>query len=237
MDNNQMLDEFVRGYYAQLAEGVYNKPVPVSSNDTALVLIDVQKCIKKEYYMEVFKSNGIDVKPLIPVINQMEENTNNVLSNISKILDKCREKGIRPIHIKIEALLPDAADTGRLHKDAGMLYPKGSIGTEFCEEAAPLDDELVLKKTCSGCVTGTPIDRVMRNLGIDKVIVVGFYTDQCVSTSIRDFRDLGYEVLMVEDAMGAMSRERHNKALQSIKNIYANTETTESLLNRLDELE
>ncbi len=93
-----------------------------------------------------------------------------------------------------------------------------------------------MNKTCSGICVGTPIDRVMRNLGIKKVIVVGFYTDQCVSTSIRDLADLGYEVDMIEDAMTAMSQERHDRALQGIKFIYANCETAQQLLERIHSL-
>ena len=236
MDNNQVLDEFVRGYYAQLASGVYGEPVPISAESTALVLIDVQTCVTEEYFVEGFKAMGLDVESMMPALDQLGENANRVLDNIEKILTKCREKGIRPIHIKIEALLPDAADTGRLHKEAGMLYPEGAPGTDFCPQAMPLPGELVLKKTCSGCVVGTPIDRILRNLHIDSLIVVGFYTDQCVSTAIRDFRDLGYQVDMIENAMTAMSQERHDKALQGIQKIYANSETTEELLARLENL-
>ena len=236
MDNQKVLDEFVRGYYAQLASGVYANPVPLDPKTTALVLIDVQECVTEEYFVEGFKAMGIDVEPLMPALDQMGENTNKVLKNIEKILNKCREKGIRPIHIKLGSYLPDAADTGRLHTEAGMFYPPGAPGSDFVPEAKPLDGEIVLNKTCSGCVVGTPIDRIIRNLHIDSVLVVGFYTDQCVSTAIRDFRDLGYNVDMIEDAIGAMSQERHDRALQGIQRIYANSETTEQLLARLEEL-
>ena len=41
---------------------------------------------------------------------------------------------------------------------------------------------------------------------------------------------------MIEDAMAAMSQERHEKALQSTKFIYANCEKTEDLLARMDAL-
>jgi len=233
MDNNKALNEFTANYYGQLSSGVYGTPVPVSAKDTALILIDIQKCLTKEYFVKEFKAMDIDVDPIMPVLDQLEENTNKTLKNIEKILIKCREKGIKPIHIRIQSYLPDAADTGRLHSSAGMFYPPGSLATEFCEEAKPLEGEIVLRKTCSGICVGTPIDRILRNLHIEKVIVVGFYTDQCVSTSIRDLSDLGYEVDMIEDAINAMSQERHEKALQGIKNIYANCETTEELLARL----
>lgn len=236
MDNNKALNEFTANYYGQLAAGVYNKPVEVSPEDTALIIIDAQKCVTKEYFVEGYKAMGVDVQPLMPVLNQLSENTNQSLKNIEKILAKCREKGIRPIHVRIQSLLPDAKDTGRLHASAGMFYPPGGLASEFCDEAKPLEGEIVLNKTCSGICVGTPIDRILRNLQIKKTIVVGFYTDQCVSTSIRDLSDLGYEVDMIEDAMNAMSQERHDRALQGIKFIYANCEKTEELLERLSAL-
>lgn len=236
MDNNAILNEFVRNYYGMLAEGVYGKPMDITPEKTALVLIDVQECVKKEYFVEGYKAMGIDVEPIMPALDQLGENTDKALANIQKILTKCREKGIRPIHIRIQAMLPDAKDTGRLHTEAGMFYAPGAPGTAFCEEAMPLDGEIVLTKTCSGIHIGTPIDRVLRNLHIDGCIVVGFYTDQCVSTSLRDLRDLGYQVDMIEDAMTAMSQERHDLALNGVKKIYANSETTDELLARLEAL-
>mgnify|MGYP000853070570 FL=1 len=236
MNNNKILDDFVREYYGALSTTTYANPVPISAENTALVIIDAQTCITKEYFVEGFKAMGIDVEPLMPALNQLEENTVKALTNIKRILNKCRDKGIRPIHVKIESYLKDAKDTGRLHSSAGMYYPPGSPASEFCEEVMPIGNEIVLKKTCSGIHVGTPIDRILRNLNIKSVIVVGFYTDQCVSTSVRDLSDLGYEVDIVEDAIAAMSQERHENAMQSIKNIYANSETTEQLLKRLEEL-
>ena len=200
MDNNKALNEFVQQYYGQLASLVYKDPVKLSSKETALVIIDAQKCVTKEYFIEGYKALGVDTEPLMPVLNQLEENTQAALANIQRILYKCREVGITPIHVRIQSLLPDARDTGRLHASAGMYYPPGGMASEFCDEVKPLDG------------------------------------DQCVSTSIRDLSDAGYEVDMIEDAMAAMSQERHEKALQSTKFIYANCEKTEDLLARMNAL-
>lgn len=229
----EALNQFVESYYKGLADGVYNIPMPISSEDTVLVLIDVQNCITKEYFVEAYDNAGIDVEPLMPVLEELGENVEKTLNNIEKILKACREKGIRPIHVKIESYLQDAKDTGRLHSSAGMYYPPSSKAVTFHPQAAPIEGEIVLKKTCSGICVGTPIDRILRNLNVKNVIVVGFYTDQCVSTSVRDLSDLGYAVEIVEDAINAMSPERHEKALQGIKKIYANSETTDELLSRI----
>ncbi|MBS7526206.1 cysteine hydrolase [Fusibacter paucivorans] len=229
------LNEFAAQYYGAYGDMVH-KPVPLDAKETALVLIDVQDCLTKDYYEEAWPKFGFDPEMLKPILEELDSYISGTLENIGKILTKCREKGIRPIHIKIEAYLPDAADTGRLHACAGMKYPPGMREGNFLPVAQPLDDEIILKKTCSGIHVGTPIDRILRNLGVKNVLVVGFYTDQCVSSSVRDLADLGYATEIIDDAIGALSKERHEYALQGIRKIYAASENTEALLNRLDNM-
>ena len=227
------LDQFAQAYYQMAGAAVYAKPVPVSPEDTALILIDVQDCLTRDYYEAACRAAGMDMEALAPAMVELEQFIGGTLDNIGKVLNACREKGIRPIHVKIESYLPDGADTGRLHASAGMCYPPNSPTTKFLSPAIPLEGEIVLKKTCSGICVGTPVDRILRNLGVKNVIVVGFYTDQCVSTSVRDLADLGYAVDLIEDATAAMSPARTVNALEGIKKIYANSETTAELLARL----
>ena len=228
------LNEFTALYYGGLSSTVYKEPVPVDKNETALVLIDVQDQLTRSYFEEYLQKVGFDISGLGQALEEMEEFIGGALGNIEKILAKCREKGVRPIHCKIQSYLKDAADTGRLHKSAGMLQPPGSRESFFLPQGTPKDDEIVLTKTCSGIHVGTPVDRILRNLGIVNVIVIGFYTDQCVSTSVRDLSDLGYRVAIISDAVAAMSRERHEMAMNGIGNIYARMETTAELLSRLE---
>lgn len=230
------LNEFAAQYYGGLGAKVYADPIKLDPQESALVLIDVQDCLTREYFEYVLPYMGIDVNSIQDVLDELDEYVTEIFSNIEKILLACRAKGIRPIHVKIESLLPDAADTGRLHKSAGMLAPPGSKGSFFIPEASPIEGEIILTKTCSGIHVGTQIDRILRNLGIKNVFVVGFYTDQCVSTSVRDLSDLGYATEIIEDAVGALSRERHEKALQGIQRIYAHSETTAQLLERLGKM-
>lgn len=232
-----LLNDFVNQYYQGLADLVYAAPMPLDPSDTALILIDTQTSITQAYYARQFKELGMDVQALQPVLDEIGKNLDTTLANITRVLNACRDKGIRPIHIKIEAYLPDAKDTGRLHASAGMFYPPGAHGTDFIDAARPAEGEIVLTKTCSGIHVGTPVDRVLRNLGIKRVLVAGFYTDQCVSTSVRDLSDLGYAVCLVEDAINALSPERHSKAMQGIRKIYANSETTADLVSRIEALQ
>ena len=105
MDNNKALNEFVQQYYGQLASLVYKDPVKLSSKETALVIIDAQKCVTKEYFIEGYKALGVDTEPLMPVLNQLEENTQAALANIQRILYKCREVGITPMQETLDVCM------------------------------------------------------------------------------------------------------------------------------------
>ena len=229
-------NEFVAQYYGGLAGTVYKDPTPISPKDTVLILIDVQDELTRDYQYDHLKALGLDVDAMAPILDEMGAHIDSALKNIEKILKKCREKGIRPIHCKIQSMLPDASDTGRLHASAGMQQPPGSREATFLPEGMPLEGEIVLTKTCSGIHVGTNIDQILRNLGITHCIVAGFYTDQCVSSSVRDLADLNYKVTLIGDAVGAMSPGRHEKAMDAIYNFYARGETTENLLAQLDAL-
>lgn len=230
------VDAFAQWFYDGLASAVYAEPVPLDRSSTALVLIDVQESITRDALLATLADLDVEIAPLLPVLDQIEQNLRTTATNISRVLKKVRQKGIRPIHVRIQSYAHDAADTGALHRSAGMFHPPGSRGASFLPEAGPLDGEIVLNKTCSGIHVGTQIDQVLRNLGITTVIIVGFYTDQCISTSVRDLADLGYVVDLIDDAVGALSPQRQEYALQSIRKMYANSEDTASLLARLDRL-
>lgn len=226
------LNELVAMYYGGYGESVH-KPLPLDPKETVLVLIDVQDDLTSSHYGPQWKGFGFDVPE--EILKELDDYVVPAIQNVGKVLDKCREKGIRPIHIKIESYLDDAADTGRLHALACMQQPPGTPCGEFLPEGKPLTGEIVLKKTCSSAHIGTPIDMILRNMGVKNILVVGFYTDQCVSSTVRDFVDLGYATEIIDDAMAALSPERHEKALQGIRKIYAASETTQELLARLDE--
>lgn len=229
-------NELTERYYGTLGAVGYADPLPISPADTVLVIVDAQEHLSMRALRESFTAAGIYDESVEPVLEVIDAHLQAALRNISAALAKCREVGIRVVHVGIQAMLPGAEDTGALHKAAGMLYPPGSPDAAFLPEAAPVEGEIVLTKTCSGIHVGTQIDQVLRNLGVDKVIIAGFYTDQCISSSVRDLADIGYRVSLLEDAMAAMSPGRHQNALQSIRKLYANSEPTTQFLARADAL-
>jgi len=231
-DGISVFNSTIQSLYDQAAQRMF-QPTPIVMKETALILIDIQESIRANHYRHVIGGMGIDTDPFEPIFQMMDFQLNQTLGNIQRLIAQCRKNDIPVIHTIIESYFTDARDIGRLHAAAGMASPPGSPDSQILSEVAPVPGEVILKKTCSGIVTGTPIDRILRNMGIKQVIVAGFYTDQCISTSVRDLADLGYFVTIPEDAVGALSPERHDNAMQSLRGIYAYTERTDALLNRI----
>jgi nicotinamidase-related amidase len=63
----------------------------------------------------------------------------------------------------------------------------------------------------------TNLDYLLRNLGIEQLVIVGQLTDQCIESAVRDAADLGYFVTVVENACAAQSLEAHQKGIGSMK--------------------
>lgn len=137
------------------------------------------------------------------------------LPAMKRLIDGARGRGAEIVYTVIEALTRDGRDRSLDHKLSNILVPRGSPLAQVIPAVAPRDDDIVLPKTSSGVFNSTNLDYVLRNLGIENVIVAGFVTDQCVDMAIRDGADRGYYMICAADACAAYSDERHEGALRA----------------------
>jgi nicotinamidase-related amidase len=137
------------------------------------------------------------------------------LPAMKRLVEGARAKGCEIIYTVIEALTRDGRDRSLDHKLSNILVPRGSPLAKIIEDIAPQGDEIVLPKTSSGVFNSTNLDYVLRNIGIENVIVTGFVTDQCVDMAIRDGADRSYYMVCAADACAAYTQERHTTALRA----------------------
>jgi nicotinamidase-related amidase len=100
-------------------------------------------------------------------------------------------------------------------------------------DLTPGTDEIVLPKTSSSPFNSTTLDYVLRNIGIDAVIVGGFRTDQCIDHTLRDGADRGFEMICVTDGCTAKTALRHAAALDAVKG-YCRQVTTLELIAEME---
>jgi nicotinamidase-related amidase len=138
-----------------------------------------------------------------------------VIPNQVKMLARARATGIQVLHTIIEALTEDGRDISLDHRLSNLIVPKGHPLAGPIEELDPVANEIVLPKSSSGVFNSTNIDYVLRNLGVQKLIVAGVVTDQCVDMAVRDAADRGYLVAVPGDACATYTEERHQGALKA----------------------
>lgn len=137
------------------------------------------------------------------------------LPALKRLVEGGRSRGVEIVYTVIEALTRDGRDRSLDHKLSNILVPRGSPLAKVIDAVAPRDDEIVLPKTSSGVFNSTSIDYVLRNLGVENVVVAGFVTDQCVDMAVRDGADRGYYMVCASDACAAYTEERHAAALRA----------------------
>ena len=129
----------------------------------------------------------------------------------------------------------DGRDRSLDYKISGIDVPRGSWEAHVVDEIAPVEDEMIFRKTSSSVFISTNIDYVLRNLGARSLIITGIMTDQCVESAVRDACDLGYLVTLVTNACTTTSAERHEQSLLGIRG-YCRQRTTDLLLAEIGTL-
>jgi len=99
-------------------------------------------------------------------------------------------------------------------------------------------DQTVLKNRYSALIPGSsPLERVLRGIGIDTILVAGTKTNVCCESTARDAMMLDFKVVMVEDCCAALSDDEHRGALENIIQQFGDVMTSGEVLTRLRQLE
>lgn len=77
---------------------------------------------------------------------------------------------------------------------------------------------------------------MLRNLGVEFLIVYGVVTDQCVESAIRDAADRGFLVTQVEDCCAAETPENHLASIESMKGHYCRTRSTDEMIVEIKQI-
>jgi ureidoacrylate peracid hydrolase len=101
------------------------------------------------------------------------------------------------------------------------------------EELAPQRGELVVSKSTRSAFTGTVLDHKLRMAGIRTVVVVGVATEVCVASSARSAWDLGYNVVLVDDATGAFTKEDQTLTMRNWAAFFGKVLDTDELIDDL----
>ncbi|CAB4530327.1 MAG: isochorismatase family protein [Actinobacteria bacterium] len=97
------------------------------------------------------------------------------------------------------------------------------------------NDITVIKNRYSALITGSSsLERTLRNLGVDTILIAGTKTNICCESTARDGMMLDFKIVMVEDCCAALSDDEHQATLESIIQQFGDVRTSSEILEILN---
>jgi nicotinamidase-related amidase len=191
-------------------------PVSVVWTKTALVIIDMQRdFLEPGGFGETL---GNDVSQLASAVRPC-----------GRVLDAFRKAGLLVIHTR-EGHLPDLSDAppAKIERGApslrigdpgpmGRILIRGEAGHDIVEALYPVNGEIVIDKPGKGAFYATDLGDILKQRGIETLLVCGVTTEVCVNTTVREANDRGYRCVVLADCCASYFPEFHEMGLRMIK--------------------
>jgi biuret amidohydrolase len=145
------------------------------------------------------------------------------------LLESTRRHGMLIVHTR-EGHRPDLSDApkAKLERGApsmrigspgpmGRILVRGEAGHDIIPELYPRAGEPVVDKPGKGAFYATDLQSILKNRGIENLIVCGVTTEVCVHTTVREANDRGYRCIVPSDCCASYFPEFHEVALRMVK--------------------
>lgn len=110
------------------------------------------------------------------------------LKEASLLLERARKMGTPVIHVR------------HFGKAGGALFDPNGPNVEFAAPLIPKPNEVVVTKALPNAFAGTTLEEELSRLKRKNLIVIGYMTHMCVSSTVRAALDRGYRTTLVAKA-------------------------------------
>jgi len=110
---------------------------------------------------------------------------------------------------------------------------EGTWGAQIVDDLKPEEGEHLVVKKGFGGFSNTPLDTILRNMGVTTCVVSGVTTCVCVSTTVRGGVEHNYRMILVEDAVAEVNRDTHDAELKTMARVFAEVKTTDDVVAML----
>ena len=173
----------------------------------ALIIIDLQKGIVA-----------------VPLPHPAEE----IVRRSAQLAQAFRKRGFPVVLVNVSGRAPGRTDAGA----PTFSFPPD--WTDLVPELKQQPDDHLVTKQRVGAFLGTDLDDYLRSRGVTQVVITGIATGSGVEATARSAYDLGYNVVLVTDAMTDRDTAVHAYAVEKVFPRIAETDTTENVLAKLN---
>lgn len=199
----------------------------MKANETAIILIGYQN--------DYFAEDGI-------LHSVIAENVifNDTLHNTIQLIDKALEVGAHVYNVPIFF-----SDTySEMNHPIGLLaqikelgaFKESTTGGAVIDEITRYGDSIteVRGKTGFNAFSKTNLHEIFKKNNIKNVIFAGVVTSVCIDSSARASFELGYNTIIVKDAVAGRSKMENEFYCNDIFPLYATVKRTDELIKELD---
>lgn len=180
---------------------------------TALLVVDMQNdFVAAEGH---FARHGRDVARVQAIVPR-----------ISALIDQARRAAV-PVVFTRQTTLPDLASDSpawvyfKTRDGKSPDYTlRGSWGANFVPGLAPDASTVVVEKHRPSAFLGTRLDALLRERGVETIVVAGCLTQGCVQATVTDGSFHDYYAVVAGDCVESTSAEQHEGALRFLRSRY-----------------
>ena len=145
------------------------------------------------------------------------------LPHIQRLLAEARDLAIPVVHLTGLEGMPGWRDFNpRGGGSADPVNPEHRRRRyEIVDEVAPIEGEVVLRKSAPSAFWGTPLDGHLTALKADTIVVAGESTSGCVRATVVDAKSHRYKVLVPEECVFDRDEASHAINLFDLEEKYA----------------
>ncbi|EQC42735.1 hypothetical protein SDRG_00458 [Saprolegnia diclina VS20] len=139
-----------------------------------------------------------------------------VVPNVQRLLGAFRDRNYDILYGTIESATKTGRDRSKAHKIAGIHVPRGSFEAKVLDDVAPLEADVVVPRTAVSIFGATNVDYLLRNLGVQCVVVTGVSTLGSLEAAVRGAMDRGYSTIVLEDAIAFETSDEHDAIMRAM---------------------
>lgn len=169
----------------------------------------------------------LDMQNDICEFHGRDEHLQHLIANIKSFSSWAREQQIPVIYSRV-AYRPSYIDglprAPSFIKERGLL-DETKPGTAVVAELAPQKGDIDIVRRRVSAFYNTDLEVVLRGLKAHTLLLTGMSTARVVESTARDANDRDYRAVVVSDACGADTIEKHENALKSIADFFGDVMT------------
>ena len=198
---------------------------------------------KEKLALLVIDMQNAFLSPESPIIkNRGEDNAKylSIIPNINELANVCRNHDIPVIWVR-HAYLKDYADGGIMINELfpqdreDQIWLDGTFSAEIYKEMEQKEGDFHIRKARYSAFYATNLEQLLRNMGVNSLIITGIHTNCCCESTTRDAQFRDFRVYFTSDGTATSEEDLHQATLTNVSINFGRVKTVAEMIKHIEE--